>query len=280
MFFHAYNAYMENAFPADELMPLSCRGRYRGVEPNRGDIDDALGNFTLTLIDSLDTLVVLNDLEEFERGVGLVIKHVNFDHDISVSVFETNIRVVGGLLSAHVLAELIHSRGQGMAQYKGELLNMAMDVGYRMLPAFNSTTGLPHPRVNLRHGIKPGKVKQVGETCTACAGTMILEFAALSRLSGEPIFEEKAKKAMDVLWSSRHRQSNLVGNVLNVNTGDWIRRDSGVGAGIDSYYEYVAKAYVLLGDDKYLSRWNTHYAAIMKYLGQVNKNSALVEIFY
>lgn len=43
MFYHAYNAYLENAFPADELMPLSCRGRYRGVGANRGDIDDALG---------------------------------------------------------------------------------------------------------------------------------------------------------------------------------------------------------------------------------------------
>jgi hypothetical protein len=63
--------------------------------------------------------------------------------------------------------------------------------------------------------------------------------------------------------------SNLVGNVLNINTGDWVRRDSGVGAGIDSYYEYVAKAYILLGDEKYLGRWQTHYAAIMKYLGQV-----------
>ena len=75
---------------------------------------------------------------------------------------------------------------------------------------------------------------------------------------------------MDVLWASRHRQSNLVGNVLNINTGDWIRRDSGIGAGIDSYYEYVAKAYILLGDETYLSRWNTHYASIMKYLGQVH----------
>ena len=63
--------------------------------------------------------------------------------------------------------------------------------------------------------------------------------------------------------------SNLVGNVVNINTGDWVRRDSGVGAGIDSYYEYVAKAYVLLGEEKYLSRWNTHYSAVMKYLGQV-----------
>ena len=43
MFYHGFNAYMDLAFPADELMPLSCRGRFRGKEPNRGDIDDALG---------------------------------------------------------------------------------------------------------------------------------------------------------------------------------------------------------------------------------------------
>ena len=59
-------------------------------------------------------------------------------------------------------------------------------------------------------------MKSIGETCTACAGTMILEFAALSRLSGEPVFEEKASQAMDVLWAARHRMSNLVGNVLNI----------------------------------------------------------------
>lgn len=55
---------------------------------------------------------------------------------------------------------------------------MALDLGYRLLPAFNSTTGLPHPRVNLKYGIKAGKVKQISETCSSCAGTMILEFAA------------------------------------------------------------------------------------------------------
>jgi len=268
MFYHAYNAYMENAFPADELMPLSCRGRIRGIEPDRGDIDDALGNFSLTLVDSLTTLVVLGDLPEFERGVNLVIENVHFDHDIPVSVFETNIRMVGGLLSSHILAELLRSKSLGMKRYQGELLNMALDLGYRLLPAFNSTTGLPHPRVNLKYGIKAGKVKQISETCSSCAGTMILEFAALSRLSGEPIFEEKAKAAMDVLWSSRHRQSHLVGNVLNIHTGDWIRRDSGVGAGIDSYYEYIAKAYILLGDEEYGRRWHTHYSNIMKYIGQ------------
>ena len=47
MFYHAYNAYMDNAFPADELMPLSCRGRYRGREPNRGDLDEAMGKYVI-----------------------------------------------------------------------------------------------------------------------------------------------------------------------------------------------------------------------------------------
>ncbi|KAJ0178056.1 hypothetical protein K1T71_005879 [Dendrolimus kikuchii] len=31
MFYHAYNAYMDNAYPAVELMPLSCKGRWKGV---------------------------------------------------------------------------------------------------------------------------------------------------------------------------------------------------------------------------------------------------------
>ncbi|XP_011706728.1 PREDICTED: ER degradation-enhancing alpha-mannosidase-like protein 3, partial [Wasmannia auropunctata] len=122
--------------------------------------------------------------------------------------------------------------------------------------------------VNLKHGMKGVPMEISRETCTACAGSMILEMAALSRLTGEPIFEEKAQKAMDVLWRMRHRGTDLMGSVLNVNSGDWVRRDSGVGAGIDSYYEYCLKAYILLGDEKYLGRFNKHYQAVMKYVSQ------------
>lgn len=57
---------------------------------------------------------------------------------------------------------------------------------------------------------------------------------------------------MDVLWKLRHRGTDLMGSVLNVNSGDWVRRDSGVGAGIDSYYEYCLKAYILLGKNNSL----------------------------
>lgn len=190
------------------------------------------GNFSLTLIDAMDTLVVMNNLSEFQRSVDNVVRHVRFDSDIVVSVFETNIRVVGGLLSGHVLANLIKSKHPDYLQhYDGELLALAKDCATRLLPAFNTSTGIPYPRVNLRNGMDSSKIQNVKDTCTACAGTMVLEFGALSRLTNDTVFEQKARKAMDYLWKQRHRSSDLVGSVLNIHNGDWIRRESGVGAG-------------------------------------------------
>lgn len=99
------------------------------------------------MIDTLDTLAILGDLEEFESAIKLVVKDVSFDQDIIVSVFETNIRVLGGLLSAHILAEYFQQKAGIMQWYRAELLSMAKDLGYRLLPAFNTTTGIPHSRV-------------------------------------------------------------------------------------------------------------------------------------
>jgi len=104
-------------------------------------------SFSLTLIDTLDTLVILGDLEEFEKAVQLVIRDVSFDQDIVVSVFETNIRVLGGVISAHILAEYMQQKAGILPWYRGELLTMAKDLGYRLLPAFNTTTGIPYSRV-------------------------------------------------------------------------------------------------------------------------------------
>uniref|UniRef100_A0A673JGE3 alpha-1,2-Mannosidase n=1 Tax=Sinocyclocheilus rhinocerous TaxID=307959 RepID=A0A673JGE3_9TELE len=269
MFDHAYQNYMDHAYPADELMPLTCRGRVRGLEPSRGDVDDALGKFSLTLIDTLDTLALLNKTAEFEEAVRRVVTDVRLDNDIVVSVFETNIRVLGGLLGGHSMAVMLKESGR-MVWYQDELLHMAKDLGLRLLPAFNTSSGLPYPRVNLRFGVRGPETRTGTETdtCTACAGTIILEFAALSRFTGDPTFEAHARRALDFLWEKRQRNSNLVGTTINIHSGEWVRRDSGVGAGIDSYYEYLMKAYILLGDDQFLQRFNTHYASIMKYISQ------------
>ncbi|KAG7488228.1 hypothetical protein MATL_G00030310 [Megalops atlanticus] len=270
MFDHAYQNYMDHAYPADELMPLTCRGRVRGLEPSRGDVDDALGKFSLTLIDTLDTLALLNKTTEFEAAVRRVLSDVRLDNDVVVSVFETNIRVLGGLLGGHSMAVMLRERGHHMLWYQDELLHMAKELGLRLLPAFNTSSGLPYPRVNLRHGVRGPETRTGTETdtCTACAGTIILEFAALSRFTGDPVFEVHARRALDFLWEKRQRHSNLVGTTINIHSGEWVRRESGVGAGIDSYYEYLLKAYILLGDDLFLQRFNIHYASIMKYISQ------------
>lgn len=92
MFQHAYDGYLKYASKYDELRPLSCDGV------------DTWGSYSLTLIDALDTLAVMGNYTEFQRVVELLTNKSNFDSDINVSVFETNIRIVGGLLSAHLLS--------------------------------------------------------------------------------------------------------------------------------------------------------------------------------
>jgi mannosidase alpha-like ER degradation enhancer 3 len=226
-------------------MPLSCKGRYRAKHTPRGDIDEVLGNFTLTLVDSLDTLALLNKVDKFEQAVKNVIEQVYFDKDIVVSVFESNIRMLGGLLSAHV--SLIYMRNKHYKNrfdwYNNELLDLAKDLGDRLLPAFKTPTGLPTSRVNLKHGLTRELLTSEKDkyTCTACAGTLLLEFTLLSRLTGDSVYEEKVVKAMDFLWQKRNRVSDLVGTTINVNDGEWLSKDASIGAGIDSYYEYLFK---------------------------------------
>jgi mannosidase alpha-like ER degradation enhancer 2 len=69
----------------------------------------------------------------------------------------------------------------------GPLLQLAEDVARRLIAAFDTTTGMPYGTVNLRYGVPAG---ETSITCTAGVGTFILEFGTLSRLTGDPLFEE------------------------------------------------------------------------------------------
>ena len=109
--------------------------------------NDVAGNFSLTLIDVLDTLVVLDDSAGFESAVRNVIDWVSFDVNTKPQVFETTIRVMGGLLSGHLFAERPGQKFH-LPWYRGQLLAMAHDLGKRMLPAFDTPTGIPYARVN------------------------------------------------------------------------------------------------------------------------------------
>ena len=112
------------------------------------NLNDVLGGFSLTLIDSLDSLAILGRQKEFENSVKLVIDTVHFDLDVRVQVFEVTIRVLGGLLSGHLLAS-DNTLGFRIPWYNGELLLMAKDLADRLMPAFDTKFGLPFPRVLL-----------------------------------------------------------------------------------------------------------------------------------
>ncbi|KAB5594202.1 Alpha mannosidase-like protein [Ceratobasidium theobromae] len=259
---HGFDSYIDHAFPMDELMPKSCRG----IGPDYADPDnkgrnDVMANFSLTLVDNLDSFITLNNRSGFEWAVRQTIDHVSFDQDVKPQVFEITIRGMGGLLSGHMFASDSAGRwGFGLPWYNNELLDLAYDLGKRLLPAFKTRTGIPYARTNLRHGVPRGETV---ETCTAGAGSLLLEFTTLSRWSGDPEFEKVARKAFFAIWN-RRSGLGLIPNTINIASGSWLQPEiAGIGAGIDSFYEYALKMYVLTGG--FYDVWTEGYSAIMKY---------------
>lgn len=251
MFDHAYSSYLKYAYPYDELRSLSCDGF------------DTWGSFSLTLIDALDTLAIMGNYTEFRRVAEQIISsRENFEANINVSVFETNIRVVGGLLSAHLLSRKAGMRLEPGWPCNGPLLRLAEDMAKRLLAAFDTPTGMPYGTVNLKYGVPEG---ETSITCTAGIGTFLLEFGTLSRLTGDPLYEEVAMNAVKALHYYRSN-IGLVGNHVDVLTGRWTAQDSGIGAGVDSYFEYLAKGTLLLQDPLLAGIFQEHKNAIEKYI--------------
>lgn len=264
MFYHAYDSYIQHAFPADDLAPLSCSGI------------KWTGGVAATLIDSLDMLLILGNATEFERAVGWLSTELTFDVDVRVNVFETNIRLLGGLLGAHQLILLSHERGGGLPgmpalgktllcpSYDGQLLDLAGDLARRLLPAFTkSKSSVPLAWVNLRSGVMR---RDVRHTCTAGAGTLLLEFTALQRLgdSSAP-WEALASSAASALFEQRST-NGLVGNTLDADSQVWMKREASIGAGVDSFFEYLLKSHLLHGKQKHLDEFASLYVSSLQHM--------------
>ena len=249
---------MANGFPADELIPLECKGRFF---KSRGTMDDILGNFSLMVVDSLDTLAVMGEWDEFIFGAEHIINSLNFTNSGIVSVFETNIRMLGGLLSIHLLIlDKAEHLGDFGKNYNNEILDIAIELADRMLPAFDTPTGIPCARVHLIEGPSCDS----DQITTAEAGTLLLEMGLLSELSGNPVYKNVADKALGKVWEQRSSRG-IVGSVINVNSGKFKEFNNGIGAGVDSFYEYLFKSYILFGDSLYLDMFNSAYATLLKY---------------
>lgn len=234
---HAWNGYKKFAWGHDDLKPLSRTWHDWYAEP-----------LLMTPVDALDTMIIMGLKDEAATTKDYIVRNLSFDKDISVQNFEITIRLLGGLLSSY--------------QMTGDkrLLALAEDLGNRLLPAFNSPTGMPYRFVNLKTGAVRDPDSNPAET-----GTLLIEFGTLSKLTGRPVFYEKAKRALVETYKRRSR-IGLVGEKINVETGKWVTTDSHISGAIDSYYEYLLKCWLLFDDQDCRRMWLDSIAAINKYL--------------
>jgi Glycosyl hydrolase family 47 len=252
-FLHAWDAYRQYAWGHDALKPLSRTAK-----------DWYGSSLLMTPVDALDTLLLMGLDEQARAAHQLIVARLSFDQDIEVKHFEIVIRLLGGLLSAYQLTG------------DERLLQLADDLGTRLLPAFDSPTGLPYVYVNLRSGKTRGTISNPAEAA------LILEYGTLSKLTGKPVYLEKAQRALRAVYA-RRSPLNLVGERFDVESGAWTNTRSHIGARIDSYYEYLWKCWRLFGDTECRSMWDTSSAAALHYYpqkiagtlwyGQVDMNS-------
>jgi mannosyl-oligosaccharide alpha-1,2-mannosidase len=238
----AWREYREHAWGKDQIKPIS--GGFESFPLKNHHLG-------LSLIEALDTLWVMGLDDEFREGVDWVKHELDFDVDGEVSVFETSIRLVGGLLSA------FHACGDPV------LLAKARDCADRLLPSFAaSPIGIPHRFVNLRTGALRGV-----ETNPAETGTFIPEFGFLSRATGDDRYRKAAKRALVAMFERRSK-IGLLADSIDCMTGEWKSRRATIGPPSDSYYEYLWDGWDLLGDRDCLAMYRTCTAAILRHQPQ------------
>lgn len=234
----AWDQYREHAWGKDEIRPLS--GTFSSFPLKTRHLG-------LSLVEALDTLWVMGLDSRFQAGVDWVKAELDFDVDGEVSVFETSIRLVGGLLSAY------HASGDPV------LLAKARDLADRLIPAFDTPTGFPYRFINLKTG-----ACRDSQTNPAEIGTYLPEWGTLSRLTGDPRYHDVAKKAVVALFA-RRSPLDLFAVKIDALSGEWLDRRATVGSYADSFYEYLWDGWQLFGDRECLDMYRTATAAILKH---------------
>ncbi|CAG9824004.1 unnamed protein product [Phaedon cochleariae] len=226
---HAWSNYVRYAWGKNELKPISKRGHGASI----------FGALPLgaTILDGLDTLYVMGLDEEFRQARDWVADELDVDKIAKdmvadVSVFEVNIRFVGGLLACFALT--------GDTVFKEK----AQQIADKLLPAFNTPTGIPNALVNFKTGVsKNYGWASSGSSILSEFGTLHLEMSYLSDVTGDPVYRSKVERIRKVLHDL-DKPKGLYPNYLNPKSGVWGQHHMSLGALGDSYYEYLLKAWL------------------------------------
>jgi Glycosyl hydrolase family 47 len=222
---YAWNGYVLNAFGMDEVLPQSGGG------------SNGWGGQGITLVDALDTLWLMNMKDEFYQARDWVRDHLDHSHVDHVSVFETTIRDLGGLLSAY--------------DFSGDpvFLDKAIDLGERLLHAFdNSHTGLPFGQVSLRDGASSNIGWTNGNAVLSEFGTLQIEFRYLAQAAGRPELATQVERVFEIMNQISPPNGLFPYYYHNSARSDALPEPGNdkltFGAMADSFYEYMLKVWI------------------------------------
>ncbi|XP_065362923.1 mannosyl-oligosaccharide alpha-1,2-mannosidase IA isoform X2 [Calliphora vicina] len=252
---HAWQNYKLYAWGKNELRPLSQRAHSSSIF---GSMD--LG---ATIIDGLDTLYLMGLEKEYKEGRDWIERKFTLDNvSADLSVFETNIRFIGGLLTMYAFT--------GDNLYK----ERAQHVADKLLPAFQTPTGIPYGLVNPKTGLSKNYGWASGASSILSEfGTLHLEFSYLSDITGNPLYKERVQTIRQIL-KEIEKPKGLYPNFLNPKTGKWGQLHMSLGALGDSFYEYLLKAWLQSGqtDDEARQMFDEAMVAIIDKMVRTSPN--------
>lgn len=256
VFLESWDSYEKYGWGSDVYHPVSRKGENMGPKP--------LG---WMIVDSLDTLMIMDCPEQLARAKKWVKEDLNYNFDYNVNVFETTIRMLGGLLSAHHLSK------------DDVYLDKAADLANALVGGFNSKTGIPYSSVNLMSGEGLKNHVDNGALSTAEVATLQLEFKYLAKLTGESLFWEKAEKIMEVL-DANEPKDGLVPIYVQPDTGKYQSQLIRLGSRGDSYYEYLLKQYLQTNNEEeiYWDMYRESVDGVKKHLVGKSKPNGLTYI--
>ena len=238
-FVHSWEGYKKHAWLKDEVTPVVA-----------GYVQ-SFGGWAATLVDTLDTLWMMDMKEEFEEALASLDK-IDFGTTESeeINVFETTIRYMGGFLGAYDISD---------GKYP-KLLEKALEVGNLVYGCFDTPNRMPVTRWKWKNPLLGIKQEAGENTLIAELGSLSLEFTRLSQLTGDTKFFDAIQRIANALQEAQLNTSLAGLWPTRVNARRLTFEDTGytLGGMADSTYEYLPKQHMLLGG------LNTQYKEMYK----------------
>ncbi|TQS34146.1 hypothetical protein Golomagni_05484, partial [Golovinomyces magnicellulatus] len=244
-FKHAWDGYYKFAFPKDELLSVS-----NGSSNSRN-------GWGASAVDAFSTALVM-EIPEVVNQILDYVPTINFDQTNSeVSLFETTIRYLGGLLSAYDLLKGPLSNIASSGAKVDLILQKATHLADNLAYAFDTPSGIPRNSLFIQN--KTTNESPINTLATI--GTLVLEWTHLSDLTGNQTYAKLSQKAQSYLMNPKPASlepwPGLVGTDISVITGEFQDANGGWIGGSDSFYEYLIKmyAYDISRFEIYRDRW-------------------------